>query len=75
VDTQGEHPVHWQVRLGRTRLSNLMNAAAGLLPEALWRSDAPLRVRSSYLVPFNETRHDSATSRGTGRSERCMACA
>lgn len=148
VDTQGEHPVHWQVRLGQTGLSNLMNAAAGLLPEALWRSDALLRMigkagslvlgagrmslvgivpngqrfqanpkhiwviessraqvcgqdagkmaplaeqvrlgdfwipqhgrffaGSAYLEPFNETRHVSATSRGTGRSERCMACA
>lgn len=44
VDTQGEHPVHWQVRLRRTMLSDLMNAAAGGLPEALWRSEALLRA-------------------------------
>ena len=44
VDSQGVHSVHWQVRLGRTKLSNLMNAVAGYLPEALWRSEALLRA-------------------------------
>ena len=43
VDT-GEHPVHWQVRLGRTKLSDMMNAAAGRLPDALWRSETLLRA-------------------------------
>jgi hypothetical protein len=44
VDTRGEHPVHWQVQLGHTKLSDLMNAAAGCLPDALWRSEALLRA-------------------------------
>lgn len=44
VDTQGEHPVHWRVQLGRTKLADLMNAAASYLPNALWRSDALLRA-------------------------------
>jgi hypothetical protein len=30
---------------------------------------------SSYLEPFDETRHMFATSRGGGSSERCMVCA
>jgi hypothetical protein len=148
VDTRGEHPVRWQVRLSRTRLSDLMNAAAGCLPDALWRSEALLRAigkvgslilgagrmslvgdvpngqrfranpkrlwvveasradicgrdvgemaplaeqarlgdfwipqrgrfftGSSFLEPFDEARHISATSRAEGRSERCAACA
>jgi len=30
---------------------------------------------SSYLEPFDETRHMFATSREGGSSERCMVCA
>jgi hypothetical protein len=147
VDTQGEHPVHWQVRLGRTVLSSLMNAVAGRMPDALWRSEAMLgaigrigslvlgagrmnlvgvvpngqRFRanpkrmwvidssradvcgrdlgemgplaeqarlgdfwipqfgrfftgSSFLEPFDEKRHYSATPRPEGRGAPCMAC-
>ena len=44
VHSRGEHPVHWQVRLGRNRTSSLINSVAGRLPDALWRSEALLRA-------------------------------
>lgn len=148
VETRGEHPVHWQVRLGRSKTSSLINSVAGRLPAALWRSEMLLRtigrvgslvlgagrinligavpngqrfranpkqmwtidasradvcgrdigemgplaeqarlgdfwipqrgrffVGSSFLEPFDETRHHSATSRADGRGKRCTACA
>jgi len=44
VVTRGEHPIYWKVCLGRTRMSDLINTAAGWLPNALWRSEALLRA-------------------------------
>jgi hypothetical protein len=42
--TRGEHPICWQVCLGETRMSKLMNAVAGCLPNAFWRNEALLRA-------------------------------
>ena len=37
VDSRGDYEVHWQVSLGDTFASRLMNALGGLIPQALWR--------------------------------------
>jgi hypothetical protein len=52
VVTQGDHSIHWHVCLGRRRMTELMNTAAGFLPDALWRSAAAFSPAAPIWSPM-----------------------